>query len=212
MRRSIALGRGASADLPLPSSWRPGTVALREIRRYQKSTDLLIRKLPSVQLPLAVGILPLSSFRARSSSKFSFNDPADPHFSTCQLPTSLSRDCRVAPWADQALASERSLRTSPSLPCLHRRLTSRLHVQGSSIRGRAVPRRPVRPRAFSCRRTVAESLSQFLRLSTLCAAREEDHDYAEGHDAVHLSTFPPQAPGLQLTLPTDQRASSPWRS
>lgn len=26
--------------------WRSGTVALREIRRYQKSTDLLIRKLP----------------------------------------------------------------------------------------------------------------------------------------------------------------------
>lgn len=26
--------------------FRPGTVALREIRRYQKSTDLLIRKLP----------------------------------------------------------------------------------------------------------------------------------------------------------------------
>lgn len=26
--------------------WRPGTVALREIRRYQKSTELLIRKLP----------------------------------------------------------------------------------------------------------------------------------------------------------------------
>ena len=26
--------------------YRPGTVALREIRRYQKSTDLLIRKLP----------------------------------------------------------------------------------------------------------------------------------------------------------------------
>jgi len=26
--------------------FRPGTVALREIRRFQKSTDLLIRKLP----------------------------------------------------------------------------------------------------------------------------------------------------------------------
>lgn len=26
--------------------WRPGTAALREIRRYQKSTELLIRKLP----------------------------------------------------------------------------------------------------------------------------------------------------------------------
>jgi histone H3 len=26
--------------------WRPGTVALREIRKYQKSTNLLIRRLP----------------------------------------------------------------------------------------------------------------------------------------------------------------------
>lgn len=26
--------------------YRPGTVALREIRKYQKSTDLLIQKLP----------------------------------------------------------------------------------------------------------------------------------------------------------------------
>jgi histone H3 len=30
--------------------FRPGTVALREIRRYQKSTDLLLRKVPFVRL------------------------------------------------------------------------------------------------------------------------------------------------------------------
>jgi len=30
--------------------WRPGTKALREIRTYQKSTDLLIRKLPFQRL------------------------------------------------------------------------------------------------------------------------------------------------------------------
>jgi len=30
--------------------YRPGTVALREIRKYQKSTDLLIRKLPFSRL------------------------------------------------------------------------------------------------------------------------------------------------------------------
>ena len=29
-----------------PHRYRPGTVALREIKRYQKSTELLIRKLP----------------------------------------------------------------------------------------------------------------------------------------------------------------------
>ena len=33
-----------------PFRWRPGTVALREIRRYQKSTELLIRKLPFSRL------------------------------------------------------------------------------------------------------------------------------------------------------------------
>ena len=32
--------------LKRPMRYRPGTVALREIRRYQKSTELLIRKLP----------------------------------------------------------------------------------------------------------------------------------------------------------------------
>ena len=33
-----------------PHRWRPGTVALREIRKYQKSTDLLLRKLPFQRL------------------------------------------------------------------------------------------------------------------------------------------------------------------
>ena len=33
-----------------PRRFRPGTVALREIRRYQKSTELLIRKLPFQRL------------------------------------------------------------------------------------------------------------------------------------------------------------------
>lgn len=33
-----------------PHRYRPGTVALREIRKYQKSTDLLLRKLPFQRL------------------------------------------------------------------------------------------------------------------------------------------------------------------
>ena len=33
-----------------PHRYRPGTVALREIRRYQKSTDLLLRKEPFQRL------------------------------------------------------------------------------------------------------------------------------------------------------------------
>ncbi|KAL6643044.1 hypothetical protein ACP70R_021225 [Stipagrostis hirtigluma subsp. patula] len=33
-----------------PHRYRPGTVALREIRKYQKTTELLIRKLPFQRL------------------------------------------------------------------------------------------------------------------------------------------------------------------
>lgn len=39
-----------TAGVKKPHRYRPGTVALREIRRYQKSADLLIRKLPFQRL------------------------------------------------------------------------------------------------------------------------------------------------------------------
>lgn len=37
-------------DIKRQHRYRPGTVALREIRKYQKSTELLIRKLPFQRL------------------------------------------------------------------------------------------------------------------------------------------------------------------
>lgn len=39
-------GPPPSGGVRKPKKCRPGTQALREIRRYQKSTELLIRKLP----------------------------------------------------------------------------------------------------------------------------------------------------------------------
>ena len=46
-RKTLA---GKTAPHKKPHRYRPGTVALREIRKYQKSTDLLIRKLPFQRL------------------------------------------------------------------------------------------------------------------------------------------------------------------
>ncbi|KAL3204203.1 hypothetical protein MRX96_053071 [Rhipicephalus microplus] len=40
----------ATGGIKKPHRYRPGTVALREIRRYQKSTEMLIRKLPFQRL------------------------------------------------------------------------------------------------------------------------------------------------------------------
>ncbi|KAL0949455.1 hypothetical protein HGRIS_009510 [Hohenbuehelia grisea] len=46
-----ARGRKAQAQAtPRKKRFRPGTVALREIRKYQRSTDLLLRKLPFARL------------------------------------------------------------------------------------------------------------------------------------------------------------------
>merc|ERR1712203_339281 len=40
----------AMGGIKKPHGFRPGTVAIREIRKYQRSTDLLIRKLPFQRL------------------------------------------------------------------------------------------------------------------------------------------------------------------
>jgi histone H3 len=48
-RKSQATG-SAKSPLRKPHRFRPGTVALREIRRFQKSSELLVRKLPFQRL------------------------------------------------------------------------------------------------------------------------------------------------------------------
>lgn len=51
LKKAAKEGKKHSVDaVKKPHRFRPGTVALREIRRYQKSTDLLIRKLPFQRL------------------------------------------------------------------------------------------------------------------------------------------------------------------
>ena len=48
--RKNAPSTGGMKRPPKARRYRPGTVALREIRKYQKSTELLIRKLPFQRL------------------------------------------------------------------------------------------------------------------------------------------------------------------
>lgn len=44
------VARKSTSQVKKPHRFKPGTVALREIRRYQKSHELLIRKLPFQRL------------------------------------------------------------------------------------------------------------------------------------------------------------------
>ena len=58
----------ATGGIKKPHRFRPGTVALREIRKYQKSTELLIRKLPFQRLVREIAAEYKSDLRFQSSA------------------------------------------------------------------------------------------------------------------------------------------------
>lgn len=62
-----------------PHRYRPGTVALREIRKYQKSTELLIRKLPFERLvrEIAQDFLTQTDLRFPSSAMLALQEAAE---------------------------------------------------------------------------------------------------------------------------------------
>lgn len=60
-----------------PHRFKPGTVALREIRKYQKSTDFLIRKLPFQRLVREVANDCRSDMRFQSSALAAIQEAAE---------------------------------------------------------------------------------------------------------------------------------------
>ena len=67
----------AMGGIKKPHRYRPGTVALREIRRYQKSTDLLIRKLPFQRLVREVAQEFKSDLRFQSSAVLALQEASE---------------------------------------------------------------------------------------------------------------------------------------
>jgi len=70
-RKSAVSGGGVKK----PHRFRPGTVALREIRRYQKSTELLIRKLPFQRLVREIAQDYKTDLRFQSSAIAALQEP-----------------------------------------------------------------------------------------------------------------------------------------
>ena len=67
----------ASGGVKKPHRYRPGTVALREIRRYQKSTELLIRKLPFQRLVREIAQDFKTDLRFQSSAVLALQEAAE---------------------------------------------------------------------------------------------------------------------------------------
>ena len=60
-----------------PYRYRPGTVALREIRKYQKSTELLIRKIPFQRLVRQVFQVENPELRIQSRALLALQEAAE---------------------------------------------------------------------------------------------------------------------------------------
>ena len=69
--------RASRGGVKKPHRFRPGTVALREIRRYQKSTQLLIRKLPFQRLVREVAQNISSDLRFQSTAILALQEAAE---------------------------------------------------------------------------------------------------------------------------------------
>jgi histone H3 len=67
----------ATGGMKKPHRYRPGTVALREIRKYQKSTELLMRKLPFQRLVREIAHEFKTELRFQSSAVLALQEAAE---------------------------------------------------------------------------------------------------------------------------------------
>jgi histone H3 len=66
-----------SGGVKKPHRYRPGTVALREIRKFQKSTELLIRKLPFQRLVREIATDYKSDLRFQSQAVLALQEASE---------------------------------------------------------------------------------------------------------------------------------------
>lgn len=93
-RMYVGGGSGSVATTKPPQSrdkrrMRPGQVALREIRRYQKSTDLLLRKLPFQRLVREIAVDYKLDLRFQSSAMVALQEAAEAYLTSLFEDTNL---------------------------------------------------------------------------------------------------------------------------
>merc|ERR1712025_1348107 len=72
-----ATAKKAAGGVKRPHRFRPGTVALREIRKFQKSTELLIRKLPFQRLVRDIAGAFKNDLRYQSSAVLALQEASE---------------------------------------------------------------------------------------------------------------------------------------
>lgn len=77
------------AAVKKPHRYRPGTVALREIRKYQRSTELLIRRLPFQRLVREITENYITDLRFQSTALAALQEAAEAYLTNLFEDTNL---------------------------------------------------------------------------------------------------------------------------
>ena len=88
----------ATGGVKKPHRYRPGTVALREIRRYQKSTELLIRKLPFQRLVREIAQDFKTDLRFQSSAVMALQEASEAYLVGLSTPNESPSCQRTSSW------------------------------------------------------------------------------------------------------------------
>jgi len=82
-------GAPQTAFVKKKARYRPGTIALREIRKYQKSTELLIRKIPFQRLVKEIAQEHRADLRFQTAAVLALQEAAEAYLVTLFEDTNL---------------------------------------------------------------------------------------------------------------------------
>ena len=112
---SVLKTQSQAGGVKKPHRYRPGTVALREIRRYQKSTDLLIRKAPFQRLVREIAQEYKSDLRFQGSAVLALQEAAEAYLTSMFEDTNLiALHCGRVTISAKDMRLARRIRTGPN--------------------------------------------------------------------------------------------------
>ena len=89
LNRAARKSAPAMGGLKKPHRFRPGTVAIREIKRYQKTTELLIKKLPFQRLVKEIALDFKSDLRFQASAVMALQEATESYIISIFQDTNL---------------------------------------------------------------------------------------------------------------------------
>lgn len=89
-KAKAAKATGATSGVKRAHRWRPGTVALREVKKYQKGTELLIQKAPFQRLVRELATAQKEGLRFQSSAVLAIQEATEAYVISLLADTNLS--------------------------------------------------------------------------------------------------------------------------